>query len=314
MVDWTEQLREQIVKDVEVTNQLVAAAQAFFVESIVGRQKSADLLARLAKHHNAEWPEKVALHSKGDNADVVARVARAISIRVAGAEAICRLIHRDQLLASGSFENLEARVSWKTDAGYAAGWGFPEYEIPYPSTVMKALSPGASEALCNHDLYLQAVGVPGLSKGVENCLRDAVQCYAEDLYTPCAAMLGSASEGAWLEFGHALAKYLSLAETPAGDALRAMLQDPHTSIAKKVAVTLQQYGDKGKCVTLWGKSGVTPRDLAPAAIWSDVVRDSRNAVHYGVDPTTTNTREKLGVLLLGAVPFFRTLYAVVAST
>jgi len=52
------------------------------------------------------------------------------------------------------------------------------------------------------------------------------------------------------------------------------------------------------------------RYLREVINWSSVVRDSRNAVHYGADPATQNTYEKVAALLLGAVPNLRILYAI----
>lgn len=313
MVSWTDELRKRVVADVQVPNQLIAMAQAYVVGALQSRAASAELLERLSKHCESEWPAKVDLKSGSDNAEVVKLLARGISVRTAGVEAICRLIHRDQLLAGGNLTNLQLHVSWQTDSGHGSGWSFPEFEIPYPSSVIRAPSCQSSELLCNDDLYLQDMDVPMLPEGVSRALRDAVQCYAADLYTPCAAMLGSASEGAWLEFGYALARHISLSDGQVGAALRKKLEDPSVSVAKKVSLVVQHYGDKTACAGLWQKSGVAPKALLPIVVWSDVVGDSRNSVHYGVDPTTPNTREKLAALLLGAVPFFRMMYSVVES-
>ncbi|HUU08301.1 MAG TPA: hypothetical protein VMW61_02130, partial [Dehalococcoidales bacterium] len=58
------------------------------------------------------------------------------------------------------------------------------------------------------------------------------------------------------------------------------------------------------------QSGFNQRYLKEVLNWSNVVRDSRNAVHYGADPATQNTYEKVAALLLGAVPNLRTLYTI----
>jgi hypothetical protein len=44
--------------------------------------------------------------------------------------------------------------------------------------------------------------------------------------------------------------------------------------------------------------------------WSNVIRDSRNALHYGADAASRNTYEKVAALLLGANQNFRILYAI----
>ncbi|OME55209.1 hypothetical protein [Paenibacillus odorifer] len=42
--------------------------------------------------------------------------------------------------------------------------------------------------------------------------------------------------------------------------------------------------------------------------WSDVVRDSRNAIHFGVESAFPNTYEKTVVLLMSASSNLKTLY------
>jgi hypothetical protein len=310
MSTWTDELRDRVVGGVAVTNQEIAAAEAFFAHDLAGRGNSSAMLARLAEHHHAVLPKKVSLNSRGDNTPVVSQLAQAISIAVAGVEAIWRLIHRDQLLTAGVLVNLALHVGWETDTGTGSGWQFTEYEIPYPTSVMRAPSRNSVEVLCNHDLYIHELAVPGLSEEVERALREAVQCFAAELYTPCAAMLGSASEGAWLELGHSLAEYVSASDIRRAEAMHEKLGDCNTSIARKARLVHEWYCDKATCGALWEESEVRPKDLLPIMIWSDTVRDSRNSVHHAVDPRTPNTREKLVALLLGAVPFFRTLYRV----
>lgn len=58
------------------------------------------------------------------------------------------------------------------------------------------------------------------------------------------------------------------------------------------------------------RSGISHRYLGQVLNWSNIVRDSRNAVHYGADPATQNTYEKVAALLIGAVPNIRTLYTI----
>jgi hypothetical protein len=57
-------------------------------------------------------------------------------------------------------------------------------------------------------------------------------------------------------------------------------------------------------------SGVGLQDLRNAVLWADAVRESRNSVHYGVNPCLPNTYEKVAALLIGAVPHLRLLDAI----
>jgi len=312
MPTWSDELRETIVANVEVTRQLVATAQAFFIEVMAEREQVCGLIDRLSQHYGAEWAEKIRLDPRGDNADVITQIARAVSVRAAGVEAIWRLIHSGYLLAGGTCQNLRVHVSWETEST-GSGWSFEEFELPHPTAVVRAPSMRSEEILCNHDLYIKEMAALGLGDEVEGSLRDAVRCFASDLYTPCAAMLGSASESAWLRLGECVSDYISLSDVKKGTALRDKLSDPYSSVVKKMSLVAQQYGNRDLCGALWEAAEVKPRSLQTIRIWSDAVRDSRNAIHYGVDPTTPNTREKLSALLLGAIPFFRKMSAIASA-
>ena len=48
-------------------------------------------------------------------------------------------------------------------------------------------------------------------------------------------------------------------------------------------------------------------------IWGDAVRESRNSIHYGVNPAMSNTYEKVAALLIGAVPHLKLVYRLRAA-
>ena len=62
----------------------------------------------------------------------------------------------------------------------------------------------------------------------------------------------------------------------------------------------------GVVVTL----GVSLPALRQVAIWADQVRESRNILHYQIEPVLPNTYEKVATLLLGAAPYLKVIYAV----
>ena len=64
---------------------------------------------------------------------------------------------------------------------------------------------------------------------------------------------------------------------------------------------------------LYKSSGCRPTNLNSVALWADVVRDSRNAIHYGTEPSSPNNYEKVAVLLLGASQNLRILYAILKA-
>jgi hypothetical protein len=61
------------------------------------------------------------------------------------------------------------------------------------------------------------------------------------------------------------------------------------------------------------RAEIRPQGLRNAVVWADAVRDSRNTVHYGVQPAMRNSYEKVGALLIGAVAHLRILYLVIQA-
>ena len=51
-------------------------------------------------------------------------------------------------------------------------------------------------------------------------------------------------------------------------------------------------------------------NLNNVIVWADAVRESRNSVHYGAEPSMPNTYEKIAALLIGCVPHLRLLYRI----
>jgi len=152
-----------------------------------------------------------------------------------------------------------------------------------------------------------------MSGEIEQALREAVICFSAGLYTPCAAMLGSASEGVWEEVGYSLAQAVRSADDSKATKLEATLSNFFSSVAKKMRAVYSFYADRNLMEEIWVRSQVKPKLLEHILVWSDAVRDSRNTLHPAVTPRTPNTREKLSSLLLGAVPFFTRLFAIKSS-
>jgi len=56
------------------------------------------------------------------------------------------------------------------------------------------------------------------------------------------------------------------------------------------------------------QSGIRAGEIESIVIWSEVLRDARNAIHFGVKPVIPNTYEKVAVLLLAAADNLSKLY------
>ena len=86
-------------------------------------------------------------------------------------------------------------------------------------------------------------------------------------------MIAAAAEATWLECGAAVA-------TKLGDAvLQATINDPYVGIGRKVADIHKALGSpKGKPILQ--TAGQTMAKVTDAQVWTTVLRDRRNAIHW----------------------------------
>lgn len=129
----------------------------------------------------------------------------------------------------------------------------------------------------------------------------------QELWVPAVAMLGAASEGAWVQAGAAISDAVA---GGFGDKLRNALEDSSVSIRRKIALISEAYVP---LKTLQATSGVRPPQLAEVANCSNVVRESRNVLHWGTRPSTAKSYAKVSALLLGAIPDLKMLRRIVAA-
>jgi hypothetical protein len=78
---------------------------------------------------------------------------------------------------------------------------------------------------------------------VDAAVRESVRCFRHQLYTASLAMLGKASEGAWLELGGSLLRVAGLALSASTfKKQHDVLEDPMLGPLKKIGAVLQMYG------------------------------------------------------------------------
>ena len=157
--------------------------------------------------------------------------------------------------------------------------------------------------LTDGDLYLRSLDVPGLDESIAESLRTAVACFRADLYLPAQVMLARAAEGAWTLLGEALVAHAST-ETAAQAVGRDLERGLHfKNLADRVAV-LYSHSAYAEVVLA---SGIRPAALRDTQVWTEALREARNAVHHDVDAPLPATWETMAALLMGAVPNLRRL-------
>jgi hypothetical protein len=301
---------------VSVTQQRVIIAKAIIIESATSNCTSDDVIATVLRANDCVAPKTIVLHESVDASASVNAVADAISWRLAAVEAIWSLIHAGMLFPLSEARGNAPSIGWTTvvpgSGGTSAGWTFDDYMLPVPGRLQRAhsLDGEPNQFLAEPDLYLHSLGVAGMHSEVAQSFREAVKCFRTELFTASLAMLGKASEGAWLELGASLLRLVPSTEEQKYSKQRNALEDPMMGPLRKVEAVLAIYDHQDHFGPITKASGVRLQELRTVAVWSDAVRDSRNTIHFGVTPTTPNTYEKVAALLIGAVPHIRILYRV----
>ncbi len=313
-----QEIRQEISFRLSVTRQDIALAKSFILNHFTTEANK--LLQRFLEHVQAHPLDKFVLHESVPHEPQVKQVASFLSWRLAFAEALWALIGEAIVLpARNDLIEIEAHQAWTTvvrnSGGYSAGWQFEEYRIAFPQTIRLApsLQGKAPSPLSDTDLYLSELGIPNIPPDVEDALRQAVLCFRHELYLPAVAMLGMASEGSWVELGLSLLKANPADSNLTSDKrekTRDLLKSPHSSILQKMEVVMDLYRKQEIYSNIAKECGYNHRTLATVLNWSNVIRDSRNALHYGADPALRNTYEKVAALLLGANQNLQILYAI----
>lgn len=309
---------------IEVGHEMVALAKAFIVSQLASDVSPPhpttdvdNLRSAWLRHVDAQMPERVVVNRLVDPEPVLSAAARSVSVQLAFCEAVWSLIHSGVVLpATANLRNVDFRVGYTTvfqnSGGQTGSWPLDEFKAVVPHAIWLAPSFRSSEIrpLSDGDLFIREVDIADVHPLVEESLIEAVTCFRHDLYAPCLAMLTRAVEAAWSEMGLAIADAVQTANASRAEAIRNDLVDAQYSLSRRLTRVADLYDEKTLCEPIWKAASVRPRDLRNVMVWADQVRDSRNVLHYQAQPAMANTYEKVAALLIGAVPYLRTIYAV----
>ncbi len=295
---------------VEVTPALVFQAKAYLVSHASGY--SGQMIDLFSAEMGGAFVQPVVVHPSVDQDAVVRSVARWLSCQSAAREAVWALIGAGVLIPrSGAMNEPELSVQWTTvvpgSGGTSSGWSFGK-AIPVPDQV--SLSVACSTPLTDGDLFMHRLNVLDIDPQVSESLREAVTCFRHDLYVPAQVMLGRALEGCWTILGEALVA-AAPGETAAQGLGKQLAKGLHLAqLLERVTSLYTNVAYAGVVKS----SGVSQSDLSTIRLWTDTLRQSRNAVHHAHDSTLRATWETTAALLMGAVPNIRALYAVIKTT
>jgi hypothetical protein len=311
------QVRRLIEDQIHVTSQQVTIAKAYIMNHF--NSDTSVVLKSLLKAMEVTDTERLVVHLSEDTENSIKSVSQTFSWCLAGCEAIWGLISSGLLIPGDqTLHSLLPHVSYSTvvqGSGTSGGIRLEHLNLPVPSTIIlpPSISMGESQTLSDPDLFVHALEITEIHKEVEEALREAVRCFKNELFLACLAMLGRASEGAWIELGLKLCTVVPETAKIKVEKIREKLEDPFIGVGKKIQETAQLYQRSDIFENVYKASGIKPQNLKNEMIWADAVRESRNSLHYGAVSAIPNTYEKVAALLIGAVPHFRLLYRVRAA-
>jgi hypothetical protein len=310
-----DEAKRYIVDHVKVARLHVTLAKAFILKNF--HPVTSELINRFLQSVDAKMPQKLVLHQSVDAIPTLDSAVGAISWQLAACEAVWGLIANAAVFpASTAFYGAFGTLQWTTvvpgSGGMSSGFSLDEFTILVPDRLAlpKSLEGDRAQPLTDPDLYLNELNLPGLLPAVEEALREAVRCIRHELYLACLAMLGRASEAAWIETGMALVTAVPTGSSIDGVKIGDQLQDAFLGIGRKIKIVTDMYSQQDVFGGLSKASGVKLQDLRNCVVWADCVRESRNSIHYGAEPAMSNSYEKVASLLIGAVPHIRLLAAI----
>jgi len=293
---------------VRVTRADIAAAKSYLMLRMtdqVSIDAEADEYARIA----APGAPLVLLVSSVDDSvsESIMQIGRHVSAKLAIGAAAWELVLSGEAFVFGVAKREVIGWQW-TDGRNSAGFSFGARVIfAYPAVIGRPTWYPRADTVFDADLYLLRLSPLALLPSVAQALREALMCFRHDLYLPCAAMVGAASEAAWVETGLALAGRFR--GTSVFDKLASTLRTSDESTRRKIARICDAY-ELPMCHAIRERSEVTTPRVRQVQRWSDHVREARNVLHWGAAPTIPNTYEKTAVLLMDAVSELTVLHAV----
>jgi uncharacterized membrane protein YfbV (UPF0208 family) len=291
-----EQAGAHITSALAVTREDIARAKNWIAQAKGHRP---DQMANTwISEQSIEMPRKVDTDA-GDCSEVLSNVARAYSPYLAFFQAVWELVVAGDLIPAGPPDEWKPSLEFKT-SHYAGGIPLA-IAFPYPQSFVRP--PWISGEPSDPDIFLKGINCNTLHSGVREAIEQSLNCFRRGLYMPATVMLAAAAEAIWTECGAAVAKKLSNTK------LSSVIGDQYSSISKKIT-ELQNALAQANGKSLLKDAGQNNAKVDEAEVWMTVLRDRRNALHWGKAKSFVADHAETASLLMGAPLHFATLEAI----
>jgi hypothetical protein len=293
-----ENVGQKVINLVSVTREDITRAKAWILKLTHGNTDTN--VGQWISEQKVQERKEVDPES-ADIEEVLANVARGWSLRMAFYQALFELSSTADIVLTGNIGEWSPSIGCKNSRGGGA-ITTPKITCPAPGRFIRIPLPTGIPS--DPDIFLEGVDCSNLHSGIHEAIEQALVCFRKGLYMPATAMLAAAAEATWTECGVAVAKKL-------GDSkLEALFADQYASISKKVS-ELRKALEPAK--VLLKSASLTIAKVNDAEVWTTVLRDRRNALHWGKAKSVVADHSETASLLMGAPLHIGTLEAIRSS-
>lgn len=291
---------KQLEDQVAITREDVARAKNYLLQR--DHSNTTTLADEWLSEQRLDVPKEINIDA-ADCAEKLTAIARSYSVRLALYQAVWELVATGELIPSHPAVQWRPGLSYRT-SHMAGGIPLPNVACFYLPHIHRP--PVVAGMATDPDIFLQGIDCKTLDAGIRVAIEQSLECFRRGLYMPATVMLAAAAEAAWIECGLAVA--MKLGNTK----LESMINDLYVSISKKVTDTykvLEQPAGKA----LLKAAGRTITQVRDAEQWTTILRDRRNALHWGKAKSFIANHSETGSLLMGAPLNIGTLEAIRAA-
>lgn len=295
-----EQAATVIQSAVVVTREDIARAKSWLLKSEMGQTHH--LVERWLTEQKLVVPREIDT-DQPNAADLLLPVARAYSVRLAFYQAIWELVSTVELIAAGPPALWEASLTSRT-SHYVNGIQLKMIRSWFPANIERP--PFFTAPTTEIDVFLEGSGCEAIHLGIQEAIKQALECFRRGLFMPATVMLAAAAEATWTECGVAVAAKLSDAN------LLVTVRDQFASISRKVA-DIQKAVESGPGKTLLKAAGQNLGKVNDVEVWTTALREKRNALHWSKARSFIADHSETGTLLMAAPTHLGTLEAIRAA-
>lgn len=282
---------------IEVTRELIARAKHWLTTDCSGSTE--ELVHAWLKEQCLVEIREINLQSPTVEDDLSA-LAKSYGARLSFYQAIAELIGEGRIIPASLPRRWEPSSTY-ADRGNRGGLPFRNFGFSYPERIEP--SPFRLDTPVDVDIFLAGVNCSGLHSGIHEAIEQSLLCFRRGLYLPSIAMLAAAAEATWSECAKAVAKNQSNIK------LAAKVGDPQVGFGQIVAETAKIL-ESGEAKPLLQAARQSRSQLSEAVVWTTVLRDRRNALHWGKAKSFIADHCDTGVLLMAAPMHLGTLEAI----